>query len=83
MLNSMSHLTGAKLTAVDGDIGHVEEFFFDDHAWAIRYLVVDTGSWLEGRKVLISPYAVKHPLGSDKHIHTVLTQHQVKKKPGR
>ena len=42
---------------------------------------MDTGSWLEERKVLISPYAVKHPVGSDKHIHTVLTQQQVKKSP--
>ena len=81
MLNSMSQLTGAKLTAIDGDIGKVEEFFFDDRAWAVRYLVVDTGSWLEQRKVLISPYAVKQPLGGDKHIHTVLTQQQVKQSP--
>ena len=81
MLNSMSQLSGAKLTAIDGDIGKVEEFFFDDRAWAVRYLVVDTGSWLEQRKVLISPYAVKQPLGGDKHIHTVLTQQQVKQSP--
>lgn len=81
MLNSMSHLTGAKLTAIDGDIGKVAEFFFDDRAWTIRYLVVETGSWLADRKVLISPYAVKQPIGRDKHIHTVLTQQQVKKSP--
>ena len=81
MLNSMSHLIGAKLTAIDGDIGQVEELFFDDRAWAVRYLVAETGSWLEARKVLISPYAVKPPLGSDKHIHTVLTQQQVKDSP--
>ncbi len=81
MLNSMRRLTGAKLTAIDGDIGHVEEFFFDDCAWAIRYLVVHTGSWLEARKVLISPYAVQQPLGGDKHIHTVLTKQQVKNSP--
>ena len=81
MLNSMSQLTGAKLTAIDGDIGKVVEFFFDDRAWAVRYLVVETGSWLEERKVLISPYAVKHPLGGDNHIHTVLTQQQVKNSP--
>ena len=81
MLNSMSQLTGAKLTAIDGDIGKVEEFFFDDRAWAVRYLVVDTGSWLEQRKVLIPPHAVTQPLGGDKHIHTVLTQQLVKQSP--
>ena len=46
MLNSISHLKGAKVTATDGDIGTVKEVFFDDRNWAIRYLVVDTGSWL-------------------------------------
>ncbi len=81
MLNSISHLSGAKVTARDGDIGHVKEAFFDDRSWAIRYLVVDAGSWITGREVLISPYAVKQPLGGDKHIHLALTQAQVRNSP--
>jgi hypothetical protein len=40
-----------------GDIGHVKDLYFDDRNWAVRYLVTDTGSWLSGRKVLISPQA--------------------------
>lgn len=81
MLNSISHLSGAAVSASDGDIGHVEEAYFDDRQWTIRYLVVDTGRWLTGREVLISPYSVMHPLGGDKRIHLALTQEQVKNSP--
>ena len=54
---------------------------FDDKSWAIRYLVVDTGTWLSGRKVLISPYAVIVPVASDKNIDVTLTRRQVQSSP--
>jgi hypothetical protein len=41
---------------LDGDIGHVKDFYFDDENWVIRYLVADTGSWLSGRLVLLTPH---------------------------
>lgn len=43
------------IEATDGEIGHVDDFFVDDQDWTIRYLLVDTGNWLPGKKVLISP----------------------------
>ena len=46
-----------KLRESDGDIGHVKDFYFNDQQWVIRYVIADTGSWLPGRLVLISPYA--------------------------
>lgn len=46
-------LIGHAIHATDGDIGKVVDLYFDDERWAIRYLVVDTGGWLTGRKVLI------------------------------
>ena len=55
MLRSIKQLHGAKLGASDGEIGHVKDFYFDDQNWAVRYVVADTGSWLPGRQVLISP----------------------------
>ena len=39
-------LKGYQLESLDGEIGKVEEFYFDDHHWTIRYLVADTGNWL-------------------------------------
>ena len=48
MLRSMKDLEGYAIDAIDGTIGHVKDFYFDDEAWVIRYLVVDTGAWLSG-----------------------------------
>ena len=58
MLQNIKDLYGNKLAASDGDIGHVKDFYFDDKTWVVRYLVVDTGSWLTGRQVLLSPHAL-------------------------
>ena len=61
MLLSLRQLYGKKLGASDGDIGHVEDYYFNDQQWAIRYVVADTGSWLSGRLVLISPRCFRKP----------------------
>lgn len=81
MLKSLSHLTHSTVTASDGDIGKVKAAFFDDQWWTIRYLVVDTGGWLVQREVLISPYSVKHPLGTSKNMETNLTRAAVEASP--
>ena len=81
MLNSVSHLAGSTVTATDGAIGSAETVFFDDQTWTIRYLVVNAGSWMTGREVLISPYSVKQPLGSGDNIDVWLTRQQVMDSP--
>ncbi len=65
----------------DGTIGDVKDLYFDDEAWAIRYLVVDTGSWLFSRKVLISPIAAGKPDWPNKLLPVLLTRAQVKASP--
>ena len=55
MLRSVTHLQDFTLRAMDGEIGKVDQFYFDDETWAIRYLVVNTGSWLAGRQCLSRP----------------------------
>lgn len=59
MLRSIKNLQDFEVIATDGGIGSVDRFYFDDERWAIRYLVVDTGNWLPGRRVLISPFSVR------------------------
>ena len=56
IINDLQQFT---IRATDGDIGRVDDFYFDDREWTIRYLVVDTGQWLPGRRVLISPRAIR------------------------
>ena len=55
MLRSLKELTGYTVEATDGDVGKAKDFYFDDAGWFLRYVVVDTGGWLTGRKVLVGP----------------------------
>jgi len=61
MLRSEKQLEGLTIGATDGTIGKVKDFYFDDEAWVIRYMVADTSKWLGGRDVLISPYSLGQP----------------------
>jgi hypothetical protein len=72
---------GFSIEASDGKIGTVSDFLFDDSTWKLRWLVVETGDWLEDRKVLIHPSAIDK---ADVPIQTLLvklTRDQVKKSP--
>ena len=81
MLRSMKEIQGYKIKATDGDIGKVDEFYFDDQTWTVRYMVVDTGPWILGRKVLISPIALLEPVWASREIPVMLTRKQVKESP--
>jgi hypothetical protein len=82
MLRSLDSIVGYRLRATDDDIGHVKDFLFDDDAWVVRYLVADTGTWLPGRKVLISPQAMGRPDWEAKVLPVGLTTDQVAGAPG-
>ena len=81
MLYPMNKLIGLGLTALDGDIGTVRDIYFDDQRWAVRYLVVETGSWLQSRRVLISPVSIDSTDWQASTLHTRLTRQQVKGSP--
>jgi hypothetical protein len=81
MLRSVKHLTGFTITAVDGEIGKVKDIYFDDLTWKVRYFVVETGNWLVGRKVLLSPVALHTADMDGKTFPTNLTKAQVKSSP--
>lgn len=81
MLRSMNDLEDCAIRATDGSIGEVQDLYFDDKAWVIRYLVVDTGTWLSSRKVLISPIAIGHPNWTEKVLPVSITKEQVKNSP--
>jgi sporulation protein YlmC with PRC-barrel domain len=81
MLRSLKQLYGDKLGASDGDIGHVKDFYFDDQSWVVRYLVADTGNWLSGRQVLISPHAIANLDQTGKVLRVNLTRKQIEDSP--
>ena len=81
MKRSIKSLEGYSLKETDGEIGEVDEFYFDDVSWTIRYLVVKTGNWLSGRKVLISPAALLQPDWENEDFPVNLTKEQIKNSP--
>jgi hypothetical protein len=81
MLRSLNELLKYKIHATDGDLGGVSDFYFDDQQWVTRYMVVDTGHWLPGRQVLISPVSISDVRWNDRHVIVNLTKEQVKNSP--
>jgi hypothetical protein len=81
MLRSGSAFNGFTLEASDGKVGTVSDFLFDDSNWQLRWLVVDTGAWLTGRKILIHPSALEKPDLAGRAFPVKLTRAQVEGSP--
>lgn len=81
MLRGVKRLYGDKLGASDGEIGLVKDFYFDDQNWVMRYLVADTGSWLHGREVLISPHAMGELKKAGEPLRVNLSRKQIENSP--
>lgn len=81
MQHNVKSLSGFTIGATDGEIGKVKDFYFDDQTWTIRYLVVKTGGWLSGRKVLLSPLALWQADWENKVFSVNLNKQQVQDSP--
>lgn len=81
MLKHIKDLYGIKLNASDGNIGKIRDFYFDDQTFDIRYAVADTGTWLDERQVLLSPYSFGRLDLEDKVLVVELTKQQIEASP--
>jgi hypothetical protein len=81
MLHDLETLIGSSVMATDGEMGSVRNFLFDDRSWTIRYLVVEVGSWLKRRPVVVAITAVEPPDWAKKTLHVRLTKEQVRHSP--
>lgn len=81
MLTNNKKLKGLIVRASDGEIGSIDQLYFDDQSWAIRYLTAETGTWLEERKVLISPYSILQMDWEAGRIDVSLTHKQIEQSP--
>ncbi len=81
MIRSVKKTIGNTVQATDGEIGKVVDCYFDDKEWVLRYFVVQTGDWLGGREVLISPISMTVADWSGDQVRTRLTLDQVKNAP--
>src|SRR5688572_11223908 len=81
MLTTLNELKGSTLRAMDGELGKVNDFYFDDAVWTVRYLVANPGSWLPGRRVLLSPDSLGQPTSDHRGISVRLTRRQIEDSP--
>ncbi|MGD8402686.1 MAG: hypothetical protein PVJ21_03430 [Anaerolineales bacterium] len=81
MLRSLKELIGYELLAKDGLMGKTHDFLFSDEDWQVHYLIVDTGPWILGRKVLVSLLALGQPVWASETFPVDLTREQVKTSP--
>lgn len=81
MLRTVDSLKGYAIRATDDEMGKIDELYFDDEKWGVRYLVVKTGAWFIRQHVLISPYSVTAVNDDDETVHVNLTRKQVEHSP--
>jgi uncharacterized protein YrrD len=81
MLHSFDRLRKGEVHATDGSIGSMTDLYFDDSSWVVRYLIIDTGKWLPGRRVLVSPLAMIRSRQTEEHLELDLTMDQVRHSP--
>jgi len=81
MLRSLAGIIGYRIKATDDEIGEVEDVHFDDHEWKVRYVVVDTGKWLGGRKVLIAPQEIGEPDWESGLLPVALSTEKIRESP--
>ena len=80
-LRSFNEIEGYELHAEDGQIGHAEDLVIDAPSFSVRYLVVDTRTWLPGKKVLIAPEWIKHICWAEEQVKLAMTMEKVKNSP--
>ena len=81
MGQSVKDLQGEDILADDGRIGLVDDVYFDDERWGVRYFVADTGGWLPGKRVLLSPASVDPEGSGGNALRVKLTREQVERAP--
>jgi sporulation protein YlmC with PRC-barrel domain len=81
MLRSLKSLIGYRIHATDGEMGHVDDFYFDDRDWSVRHIAVDLGQWRDRRQILLGPKAVQDD-SMNRVLAVPLTRRQVEERPG-
>jgi len=75
---SDTDLTGFEIEAVDGSIGKVEEATWETGG---SYLIVDTGPWIFGKKVMLPAGVVSRIDRADKRVFVDRTKDQIRGGP--
>ncbi len=68
MLESFRDLRRFEVDGSDGRVGRLTDLLFDDRAWRVRYLVVDTGGLLTPHPVLLGPELLERVAGEQRTV---------------
>jgi hypothetical protein len=71
-------IVGYDVEALDGSIGHVDEATYDTGA---SYIVVDTGPWIFGRKVMLPAGVIRSVDVTEEKIFVNRTKDEIKNAP--
>lgn len=63
MLHLAHKMEGVTVSGTDGEIGTLEDFYFDESGWTVRYLLIDTGKLFKGSHVFVAPRWVQSGWG--------------------
>ena len=80
-LRSLREVVGYRVEARDGRIGSIDDFLVDDDGWQVRYVAVDTGNWLPGRKVVLAPHWAGDVDWAGRTVHIDLTRERIREAP--
>lgn len=81
MLISVIQLDGSEIRGRDGTVGTLHDLLFDSENWSVRYIEVDTGKWLPGRRVILPPQVIESANYATKELQIRLTKEQVENSP--
>lgn len=80
-LRSTRELTGYRVQGTDGKVGEIDDFIIDDHTWMLTYFVIDTGGWLPGKRVLLSPKCIREISWADSTIFVDMPENEIENSP--
>ena len=75
---SSMDVVGFKVEATDGDIGKVDDASYEAGA---GYIVVDTGPWIFGRKVILPAQTIERIDLDDRVVYVDRTKEEIKNAP--
>jgi hypothetical protein len=58
-LRSMEAVIGHRVHAIDGLVGHVDDFLINDADWSVRFVKVDTRNWGPTQRALLPPRLIR------------------------
>lgn len=80
-LPRVAELKGYTIMTTDGEVGHIDDFLFDDETWAVRYAVVGTGGWYAHGRLLLHPRVIVGRDARKRHLTVSISREQLLQSP--